>query len=139
MISELPCTQLELQSDNSLQGWIATFGKRASLEPIGPAFRGPEANARELHLAVSPTDKSPCHSTGRSCNVIFDGVLYNRAELSELLNAPLGASDSDVILLAFVKWGEEFLRKIKGIFSLIIWDGGRDTLLCARDPLGVVP
>ena len=40
---------------------------------------------------------------------------------------------------AYRCWGEDAVRKLKGIFALVIEDGARDLLLCARDPLGMHP
>ena len=31
------------------------------------------------------------------------------------------------------------LERVKGLFALIVWDGGKDLLLCARDPHGMHP
>ncbi|MBA3474710.1 MAG: hypothetical protein H0T57_16065, partial [Rubrobacter sp.] len=74
--------------------------------------------------------------------MIFDGVLHNRVELSKQLasSSPSAiTNDADLVLRAYLRWGEDVLHKVKGIFALLIWDGRRDNYLCARDPLGVYP
>jgi asparagine synthase (glutamine-hydrolysing) len=73
--------------------------------------------------------------------VIFDGVLYNRAELRASLADPPhhAVDDATLILHAYRRWGEDVLRRIKGIFALLVFDKDQDTLLCARGPLGVYP
>ena len=83
----------------------------------------------------------PISARSESCGVIFDGVLYNRKELSQHFGGsslPV-ANDADLVLHAYKRWGEEVLYKIKGIFALIIWDSRSNILLCARDPLGIYP
>jgi asparagine synthase (glutamine-hydrolysing) len=46
-------------------------------------------------------------------------------------------SDSELILHAYRAWGEGCPARLLGDFAFALWDGGRRTLLCARDPLGV--
>jgi len=78
---------------------------------------------------------------GRSCKVVFDGVLYNRKELSDRFEAssPPATDDAELVLRAYLHWGEDVLHNVKGIFALLIWDERRNVLLCARDPLGTYP
>jgi len=106
--------------------WLVSFGKKI------------ETGSRaQLHLFGDPDKKLPASARADSCEVIFDGALYNRAELRERVGPRSTANDAEVVLSAFRRWGEGALQKIKGIFALIVWDGTRDTLWCARDPLGV--
>src|SRR5262249_25580218 len=49
------------------------------------------------------------------------------------------ASDAELVLQAYLRWGERLLEEIKGLFALIVWDGHKDVLLCARDPHGMNP
>jgi asparagine synthase (glutamine-hydrolysing) len=84
----------------------------------------------------------PSVAENASCKVIFGGVLYNRAALGEQFassSSPPVTSDAELVLRAYLRWGENVLRKIKGVFALFVWDQRRDFLLCARDPLGVYP
>ena len=93
-------------------------------------------------MGDGPAYEPPATAERASCKVIFDGVLYNRAELANRFadsSDPAAVSDADLILRAYLHWGEDMLHNIKGIFALFIWDGRRDLLLCARDPLGVYP
>jgi asparagine synthase (glutamine-hydrolysing) len=85
------------------------------------------------------TGAPPCAAQTPSGDVIFDGALYNRKELAERLDAPAAGSDAALLLKAYARWGEDLLHKIKGIFALILWDRDRQTLLAARDPMGVYP
>jgi asparagine synthase (glutamine-hydrolysing) len=66
-------------------------------------------------------------------------MLYNRADLSRSLGVRAEANDAELILGAYSRWGEDTLHKLKGIFALILWDGARELLLCARDRMGMYP
>jgi asparagine synthase (glutamine-hydrolysing) len=84
----------------------------------------------------------PTVAENASCKVIFGGVLYNRAALGEQFASsfpPPVTNDAELVLRAYLRWGEDVLSKIKGVFALFVWDQRRDFLLCARDPLGVYP
>ncbi len=104
-----------------------------------------EVGTRRQHAALrlvgEPDQASPASAVDASCRVIFDGVLYNRVELRERFPDSAGAvaNDADLVLRAYLRWGEDVLHKVKGIFALLIWDSARDVLVGARDPLGVYP
>ncbi|MFN8512765.1 MAG: asparagine synthase-related protein [Chloroflexia bacterium] len=46
-------------------------------------------------------------------------------------------ADAEIILHAYRAWGEGCSARLIGDFAFALWDGGRQTLFCARDPLGV--
>jgi asparagine synthase (glutamine-hydrolysing) len=49
------------------------------------------------------------------------------------------ATDAELMLICYQRWGCRFLEHIVGDFSFAIWDGTAGSLLCARDQLGVKP
>ena len=109
--------------------WIAAF----SAQPA----RGVSA----LRCLDEPGLVAPASAENRTCRVLFDGTLYNRAELIAL---PIdescdSANDASLVLRAYNCWGAAALRRIKGIFTCLIWDSQSNTLLCAHDPLGTYP
>jgi len=53
--------------------------------------------------------------------------------------APGVVADAELLLRAYLCWGERFLERIAGDFAFALWDGRRRVLLCVRDQLGVVP
>ena len=75
--------------------------------------------------------------------IVYNGELYNTDEIRNELFAQghrfLSHSDTEVILHAYVEWGEAMLQKLNGIFGLAIWEGKRKTLFLARDRMGVKP
>jgi asparagine synthase (glutamine-hydrolysing) len=93
-----------------------------------------------LRLKGQGVDALEASAPDGSCTVVFDGVLYNRSELiARFANCLPAATDAGLVLQAYRSWGEDVLRRIKGIFAVLIWDRARNILLCARDPLGVYP
>jgi asparagine synthase (glutamine-hydrolysing) len=52
---------------------------------------------------------------------------------------PTDIADSELILRAFGKWGEDCVQYLRGDFAFAIWDTIRRELFCARDHLGVKP
>ncbi len=48
-------------------------------------------------------------------------------------------TDSQLILAAYEKWGEQCPEKLIGDFAFAIWDGRKRVLFCARDHMGVKP
>ena len=78
--------------------------------------------------------------SGRSgCVITGDARIDNRNELISEFGLGLGevVTDSELILLAYEKWGDSCLNKLEGDFVFAIWDPRREELLCARDQLGV--
>ena len=67
--------------------------------------------------------------------------LDNREELAEKLNmidCPLEQiTDSDLILAAYRKWGEECPKYLLGDFAFVIWDEKQQQMFCARDHIGI--
>lgn len=70
---------------------------------------------------------------------LFDGLLYNRADLFELLQPSDECSAAELVWLAYQRFEDAFAGRIKGIFAVIVADVPRQRLLCARDPLGMYP
>lgn len=73
--------------------------------------------------------------------IISDARVDNREELIAQLdlrgkNAET-LTDSEIILAAYQKWGEDCPAKILGDYVFAVWDEKRRKLFCARDPLGV--
>jgi asparagine synthase (glutamine-hydrolysing) len=75
--------------------------------------------------------------------LVFNGEIYNyvelRDELEQFGNRFTTQSDTEVILAAYVQWGDECVAHLNGMFAFALWDDSRQRLLCARDHLGVKP
>ncbi len=72
--------------------------------------------------------------------ITSDARIDNRDELMEELGLEYGApaiTDSELILEAYLKWGQECPQKLLGDFAFAIWDPHQEQVFCARDPMGV--
>ena len=93
-----------------------------------------------IDIAGSP---QPMASTDGRAVLVFNGEIYNYRELRAALAAG-GAvfhtdGDSEVILAAYQRWGVDCLPRLHGMFAFAICDLAANTLLLARDRLGVKP
>jgi asparagine synthase (glutamine-hydrolysing) len=92
-------------------------------------------------IDLSPGGHQPMSSHNGRFQLVFNGEIYNYRELKvELEGYPFrSASDSEVILAAYEKWGAACLPKLAGMFVFAIWDREAQTLFIARDRLGKKP
>ena len=68
----------------------------------------------------------------------LEGQLHNAAELrADLPATPHHQTDSDLAVQAYARWGQSFVKRLRGDFALVIWDARLKRLVCARDPLGI--
>jgi asparagine synthase (glutamine-hydrolysing) len=80
-------------------------------------------------------------STGRYWTV-FNGEIYNYLELrSELITdySFHTRTDTEVLLAAYLKWGQSCLDRLIGMFAFLVWDEQEQRLFGARDRFGVKP
>ena len=75
--------------------------------------------------------------------LIYNGEIYNfrelRGELEALGRRFTTSSDTEVLLSALEQWGPQALGKLRGMFSLVLWDPAQGRALLARDPFGIKP
>lgn len=75
--------------------------------------------------------------------ITADARLDNREDLLDDLDEPHALinsiPDSQLILAAYKKWGEDCAGKLIGDFAFAIWDPHKPQLFCARDHMGVKP
>jgi asparagine synthase (glutamine-hydrolysing) len=79
----------------------------------------------------------------RTYAITYNGEIYNfrelRRELESYGHTFRTRSDTEVLLHAYVEWGEECVGHLNGIFAFGLWDEQKRQLLLARDHLGVKP
>jgi asparagine synthase (glutamine-hydrolysing) len=82
-------------------------------------------------------------SADRLAWVVFNGEIYNFRELRSELAARgvifSTQTDTEVLLQAYLHWGEDCLARLQGMYGFAIWDGRRGRLFCARDRIGIKP
>ncbi|MGW1784017.1 asparagine synthase (glutamine-hydrolyzing) [Streptomyces sp. NPDC002143] len=85
----------------------------------------------------------PMSDSTRRYWICFNGELYNHIELREELGG-LGRqfrtrSDTEVVLQAWIQWGQDCLRRFNGAFAFAVRDAVADELFIARDRYGKRP
>jgi asparagine synthase (glutamine-hydrolysing) len=100
-------------------------------------------NRRLAILDLSPLAHQPMHDAETGNWIVYNGEIYNfrdvRAELEQCGARFISHSDTEVLLKAYARWGEQCLAKFRGMFAFAIWDARRHFMLIARDPMGIKP
>ncbi len=113
--------------------WLSDNGK------VGFGFR------RLAIVDLSAKANQPMANEDGSLHVVFNGEIYNHAEIRRELEARGGHqwktdhSDTEVILHAFEEWGIDFLDRVRGMFAIALWDSKRQELWLIRDRVGIKP
>jgi asparagine synthase (glutamine-hydrolysing) len=75
--------------------------------------------------------------------IVYNGETYNHRDLRRELEARghrfRSSSDTEVILRAYVEWGEACVTRLNGMFAFAIWNPVEQRLFLARDRLGIKP
>lgn len=94
-------------------------------------------------LDVSSAGHQPMLSPDGRFAMVFNGEIYNYIELrSELENEGWkfrSTGDSEVLLAAYIIWGENCLKRLNGMYSFIIFDTHSENTFIARDRSGIKP
>jgi asparagine synthase (glutamine-hydrolysing) len=96
---------------------------------------------RRLSIIDVAGGAQPIANEDRSVWIVFNGEIYNFAELRERLEG-LGHrfeshSDTEVIVHAYEEYGDDCVTHLRGMFAFAIWDSRRQRLLIARDRVGI--
>ncbi|WP_310728795.1 asparagine synthase (glutamine-hydrolyzing) [Streptomyces sp. N2A] len=146
-----------------ITGWIAYDNDLTTQRPTVEAMtqtmacRGPDAAGIWLgthaalghrRLAVIDIDggKQPMavDRDGRTVLVTtYSGEVYNyrelRAELERSGHSFRTSSDTEVVLHAYLEWGEAFADRLNGMYAFALWDPRTEELLLVRDRMGIKP
>lgn len=98
---------------------------------------------RRLAIFDPANGHQPISSPDGRHTLIFNGAIYNHRALRDELSATGWTfrthCDTEVLLAAFVRWGEKCLGRLRGMFAFAVWDESERTLFLARDPFGIKP
>ena len=85
----------------------------------------------------------PMFSEDRDTVLVFNGEIYNHAELRAELKAAghrfTSQSDTEVVLQAFLKWDTGCFERFRGMFAIALWTESNRRLVLARDRMGIKP
>src|SRR5574337_1647440 len=98
---------------------------------------------RRLSIIDVATGQQPLFNEDGTVAVVFNGEIYNFQELVPELRA-LGhtfrtRSDTEVIVHAWEAWGEDCVKRFRGMFAFALWDRKQEPLFVVRDRFGVKP
>jgi asparagine synthase (glutamine-hydrolysing) len=101
------------------------------------------AHRRLSILDLSPLGHQPMHLAEAGLSIVFNGEIYNfadlRSELERLGHSFRSHSDTEVLLAAYAQWGTECLSRLNGMFAFALFDAPRQRLFLARDRAGEKP
>ncbi len=123
-------------------GWDAA-GELVSMSCLGDrALRVGLGHQRLSIVDLSDAGLQPMRGPDGSW-ISFNGEIYNYRELRRELEA-LGhtfhtSTDTEVMLAAYVQWGERCVERFNGMWAFLLYDPARNLLLASRDRLGVKP
>ncbi|MDF5707609.1 MAG: asparagine synthase (glutamine-hydrolyzing) [Nostoc sp. S4] len=138
-------------NSDSLQA--IALGMTRTLQHRGPDDSGcwtdPSAGVALGHqrlaiLDLSPEGHQPMMSANGRYVLVFNGEIYNFAELEQKLEQLghlfRGHSDTEVMLASFCQWGlQSAIEKFNGMFAFALWDRLERVLHLGRDRLGEKP
>ncbi|QDT34648.1 asparagine synthase (glutamine-hydrolyzing) [Thalassoglobus polymorphus] len=118
------------------------------------AHRGPDAEGiwkasgiglahRRLSIIDLSDGNQPIANEDGSVQVVFNGEIYNYRELQSELIAKghrfRTNSDTEVLVHLYEEMGVEFVKRLRGMFAVALWDVKRQRLVLARDRVGQKP
>lgn len=93
-------------------------------------------------IDLSSNANQPMVSSCGRYVIVFNGEIYNYLEIKKALEPYFifqTHSDTEVLLNAYIHWGNNFLHQLNGMFALSILDRQEKKLFVARDRFGVKP
>jgi asparagine synthase (glutamine-hydrolysing) len=133
----IPDARARLEHMNALQAHRGPDGAGTWLE------QGAVTGMAHRRLAIVDLEhgQQPMRDPASGVTLVFNGEIYNHPELRERLG-PSGfctRSDTEVLLRAYLAWGEGCLEQLRGMFAFVLWDPRTALLFAARDRFGIKP
>ncbi len=92
---------------------------------------------------LNDRSNQPFKSRDNKRIIVFNGEIYNfkdlRKELKNLDYDFYTNGDTEVIDIAYKAWGENFVKKLRGMFSICIYEINNKQVFFARDRFGIKP
>ncbi|HEY6789599.1 MAG TPA: asparagine synthase (glutamine-hydrolyzing) [Trebonia sp.] len=145
-----------------ITGWVS-FGRdlrteRATVDAMTETMscRGPDdrgtwfaEHAALGHRRLSVIDLAGGHqpmsvdTPGGPVAMVYSGEAYNftelRAEFIRRGHQFRTQSDTEVVLHAYLEWGEALAERLNGMYAFAIWDSREEKLVMVRDRMGIKP
>lgn len=98
---------------------------------------------RRLSIIDLAWGKQPIFNEDESICTIYNGEIYNFPELRKDLERKdhrfYTNTDTEIIVHLYEEEGALFVKKLRGMFAIALWDANKKCLLLARDPIGIKP
>ena len=143
---------MDFTRDNETEQWRAVGeAMRDTLTHRGPddkgIWQGRHGVLAHRRLAVIDPEygQQPMEKQleGTPFVIVYNGELYNTEELRQSLTDQgwrfETRSDTEVVLTAYMEYGEAVGEKLEGIYAFVIWDGLHQCFFACRDRFGVKP
>ncbi|GME22605.1 asparagine synthase [Neofusicoccum parvum] len=142
--SDIDRTKLSQELDASLEA-IKHRGPDSRGQWISPDNRIALGHVRLAINDLAPTGAQPFHDPTGSIHAVVNGELYDYAALraSILRSSPShafrGHSDCELVTVLYRQHGLSFLSRLRGEFSLCLYDARAQLFVAARDRYGIKP
>lgn len=128
---------------NTINESMKNRGPDGSGEWISGCYKIGLAHRRLSIIDTSDAGLQPMISSCGNVRIVFNGEIYNfrklRAELELFGHLFLTGTDTEVILVGWLHWGERIVHHLEGMYSFVIWDATLQSIFVARDPFGIKP
>lgn len=117
--------------------------------------RGPDSDGKYVDDSVSlgfrrlsiidiADGDQPMFNEDGSMVLVFNGEIYNHAELRQELTAAghifkTNHSDTEVLIHGYEEYGEDLVKRLRGMFAFVIYNKKDGSLFAARDMFGIKP
>jgi asparagine synthase (glutamine-hydrolysing) len=142
-----------------ISGFVSAFSEDRAKSIIQKmteaiAHRGPDAQGifqknkvtlghRRLSIIdTSAAGNQPFIDEEARVTIVFNGEIYNYRELKKQLESEFNfrtATDTEVIIAAYIKWGIDCIHQFIGMFAFALYDENSDELFIVRDRMGIKP
>jgi asparagine synthase (glutamine-hydrolysing) len=99
--------------------------------------------ARRLSIIDVEGGHQPIANEDETVWCALNGEIYNHPKLMQELTSKghcfRTRCDTEVIVHLYEEYGLEFLTKLDGMFALVVWDTRTQTMILARDQMGIKP
>ncbi len=140
------------------EGYVAVSTSNKATTPLGgvdsqvilpdvSSFMGPAdlylAHRRLSIIDLSPAGHQPMSYDNDNLWITYNGEIYNYLDIREKLQKHghrfKTQTDTEVLLAAYLEWGEECLHYFDGMWAFVLYDRRRNLLFGSRDRFGVKP
>jgi asparagine synthase (glutamine-hydrolysing) len=140
----------EVRLDGRVPDVAAVSAMAAVLAPRGPDGAGVWSQGRVAlgHRRLKIIDLTeagaqPMVDAELGLTIAWNGCIYNYKQLRRELEGHgyrfFSTSDSEVLLKAYHRWGDDFVSHLQGMFAFAIVERGSGRVLLGRDRLGIKP